>query len=169
MSDNFVIKKGIRDNLDSVSKAAGTVYFCTDTGEIYIDTIEKGRILTSQQIWFGETLSQPERNNKDIPNINFIKKDGNILYVRFENGNTASNIHFTLGTDSIHVVADSNLKNISNNEIISFLYFNEWFYMLNRDYYTKTEINNLELITVEDIDTICGATIQDATTSEVTF
>ena len=47
MSDNFVIKKGIRDNLDSVSKVAGRVYFCTDTGEIYIDTIEKGRILTS--------------------------------------------------------------------------------------------------------------------------
>lgn len=47
MSNNFVIKKGIRDNLDSVSNAAGTVYFCIDTGEIYIDTIEKGRILTS--------------------------------------------------------------------------------------------------------------------------
>lgn len=34
-------------------------------------------------------------------------------------------------------------------------------------YYTKTEIENLELITVNDIDTICGATIQVA--SEVTF
>lgn len=28
------------------------------------------------------------------------------------------------------------------------------------DYYTKTEIDNMELITVEDIDAICGATIQ---------
>ena len=35
------------------------------------------------------------------------------------------------------------------------------------NYYTKTEIDNLELITVEDIDTICGATIQLA--SEVEF
>lgn len=37
------------------------------------------------------------------------------------------------------------------------------------NYYTKTEIENLELITVEDIDTICGQTIQVATASEVTF
>lgn len=35
------------------------------------------------------------------------------------------------------------------------------------NYYTKTEIDNLELITVKDIDTICGATIQSA--SEVMF
>lgn len=35
--------------------------------------------------------------------------------------------------------------------------------------YTKTEIDNLELITVADIDAICGATIQVATASEVTF
>jgi hypothetical protein len=37
------------------------------------------------------------------------------------------------------------------------------------NYYTKTEIDNLELITVDDIDVICGATIQVATASEVTF
>lgn len=203
MSDNFVIKKGIKDNLDRESKAAGTVYFCTDTGEIYIDTIEKGRILASQQIWFGETQSLKEQNSKDIRNINFIKKDGNILYVRFKDGNIAPNIRFVLDMDLIPVIADSNLENISNNEIISFLYFNEQFYMLNREvattdkygvtrlsdeidsdssyhaatsnavkqvydfaknalpnYYTKTEINNLELITVEDIDTICGTSIQ---------
>lgn len=35
--------------------------------------------------------------------------------------------------------------------------------------YTKTEIDNLELITLADIDAICGTTIQDASTSEVTF
>ena len=33
------------------------------------------------------------------------------------------------------------------------------------NYYTKTEIDELELITVDDIDTICGTTI--ATVSEV--
>lgn len=39
------------------------------------------------------------------------------------------------------------------------------------DYYTKTEINNLELITTNDIDTICGTTIQmtNSDESEVTF
>ena len=40
------------------------------------------------------------------------------------------------------------------------------------NYYNKTEIDNLELITVDDIDTICSATIQVATASaasEVTF
>lgn len=37
------------------------------------------------------------------------------------------------------------------------------------DYYTKSEIDNMELITIEDIDTICGATIQVASLSEVTF
>lgn len=215
MSDNFVIKKGIRDDLKEVPNAAGTVYFCTDTGEIYIDTAEKGRILTSQQIWFGEISTLAGYNSKDIRNINFIKKNGNILYVRFEHGNIAPNIRFILDTDSpsIPVVADSNfLGNISNNEIISFLYFDERFYILNREiattdkygvtklsdeidndssdyaatskavkqvydfaenallnYYTKTEINDLELITEADIDAICGATIQDATTSEVTF
>lgn len=36
-------------------------------------------------------------------------------------------------------------------------------------YYTKTEINNMEFITVDDIDTLCGATIQVASASEVTF
>ena len=36
-------------------------------------------------------------------------------------------------------------------------------------YYTQTEIDNLELITADDIDTICGTIIQDATASEVTF
>ena len=34
-------------------------------------------------------------------------------------------------------------------------------------YYTKEEIQNLELITVEDIDSICGSNIVSA--SEVTF
>lgn len=34
-------------------------------------------------------------------------------------------------------------------------------------YYTKTEIDEYELITTDDIDTICGSTIQSA--SEVTF
>lgn len=37
------------------------------------------------------------------------------------------------------------------------------------NYYTKDELENLELITTDDIDGICGATIQVATTSEVTF
>lgn len=37
-------------------------------------------------------------------------------------------------------------------------------------YYTKLEIDNLELITVDDIDTICGASIQAATlNNEVRF
>lgn len=36
-------------------------------------------------------------------------------------------------------------------------------------YATKTELDNLELITVEDIDTICNTIIQTATASEVTF
>lgn len=35
--------------------------------------------------------------------------------------------------------------------------------------YTKSEIDSLELITVADIDTICGTTYQDTTLSEVTF
>lgn len=34
-------------------------------------------------------------------------------------------------------------------------------------YYTKTEIDDMEFVTVEDIDTICGATIQSA--NNVTF
>lgn len=38
------------------------------------------------------------------------------------------------------------------------------------NYYTKTEIDNLELITVDDIDAICGTVIQVVnSTSEVTF
>lgn len=37
------------------------------------------------------------------------------------------------------------------------------------NYYTKNEIDNLELITLEDIDAICGTTIQIASTSGVTF
>lgn len=39
----------------------------------------------------------------------------------------------------------------------------------NDSYYTKTEIDGIELITVDDIDTICGANIQFANLSEVTF
>lgn len=35
--------------------------------------------------------------------------------------------------------------------------------------YSKTEIDSMELITVDDIDAICGTTIQVATASEVTF
>jgi hypothetical protein len=53
--------------------------------------------------------------------------------VRFKDGNIAPNIRFVLDMDLIPVVADSNLENISNNEIISLLYFNEQFYMLNRE------------------------------------
>lgn len=37
------------------------------------------------------------------------------------------------------------------------------------NYYTKLQIDNYEFITVDDIDAICGATIQVATASEVTF
>lgn len=36
-------------------------------------------------------------------------------------------------------------------------------------YYTKTEINNFELITTDDIDAICGSVIQMATANEVAF
>lgn len=36
-------------------------------------------------------------------------------------------------------------------------------------YYTKTETDNLELITVDDIDAICGSSIVAASLSEVTF
>lgn len=35
--------------------------------------------------------------------------------------------------------------------------------------YSQSEIDNMELITVNDIDAICGTTIQVATASEVTF
>ena len=35
------------------------------------------------------------------------------------------------------------------------------------NYYTKTEIDDLELITIDDIDTICGANIVNG--SEVTY
>lgn len=37
------------------------------------------------------------------------------------------------------------------------------------NYYTKTQIDNLELITVDDIDAICGTVAQIATLSEVAF
>ena len=37
------------------------------------------------------------------------------------------------------------------------------------NYYTNSQIDNYEFITVEDIDAICGATILDTTKSEVTF
>lgn len=37
------------------------------------------------------------------------------------------------------------------------------------DAYTKVEIDNLQLITVADIDAICGATIQNTSISEVKF
>lgn len=37
------------------------------------------------------------------------------------------------------------------------------------NYYTKEEIDNLELITVDDIDTICGASIQIASAKGVVF
>lgn len=37
------------------------------------------------------------------------------------------------------------------------------------NYYTKSQIDNYELITTSDIDAICGTTIQDTTASEVTF
>ena len=37
------------------------------------------------------------------------------------------------------------------------------------EYYTKEQIEAMEFITVADIDTICGANIQVATTSEVKF
>lgn len=35
--------------------------------------------------------------------------------------------------------------------------------------YTKTEIDNMEFITTDDIDAICGTDIQAATASEVSF
>jgi hypothetical protein len=37
------------------------------------------------------------------------------------------------------------------------------------NYYTKEEIDSCELITVNDIDTICGGSIQYASINEVTF
>lgn len=37
------------------------------------------------------------------------------------------------------------------------------------NFYTKSQVDNMELISMDDIDTICGATIQVASLSEVTF
>ena len=55
----------------------------------------------------------------------------------------------------------SNIQTQLNNKVASSTLSN---------YYTKTEIDNLELITVDDIDTICGTIIQVVnSTSEVTF
>ena len=39
----------------------------------------------------------------------------------------------------------------------------------NDAYYTEEEIDNMEFITINDIDTICGATIQYASVEGVTF
>ena len=36
-------------------------------------------------------------------------------------------------------------------------------------YYTESEIDNMEFITINDIDTICGQSIQITNASEVTF
>lgn len=37
------------------------------------------------------------------------------------------------------------------------------------NYYTKAEIDEMEFITTDDIDTICGTTIEDVSINEVTF
>jgi hypothetical protein len=52
-----------------------------------------------------------------------------------------------------------NAKEYTNNSITTAL----------GNYYTKSEIENLKLITVDDIDAICGTIMQVATASEVMF
>lgn len=60
--------------------------------------------------------------------------------------------------DAVPISRTINGKSLSENIILSASDINT---------YSKTEIDNLELITVADIDMICGATIRMA--SEVTF
>lgn len=68
------------------------------------------------------------------------------------------------------VTVDSELSETSTNPVQNKVVtgkFNELSQKLASDYYTQTQIDAMEFITVEDIDTIWGTTIQMA--SEVTF
>lgn len=99
----------------------------------------------------------------------------------------ASLVHKHKLEDIEDYVVDSTLSSTSTNPVQNKI-LNEQFVTINdtlnsqadviankidnttlNNYYTKTEVDNLELITVNEIDTICGNSIKIASAEGVTF
>lgn len=96
-------------------------------------------------------------------------KDSNYDYERAKIGDGQTNVNnlpfivdtSTLPEDIVRIslltqIEEDLYEAISNNSIEDKKYIDN----LLKDYYTKTEIDNYELITVDDIDTICGVDIE---------
>lgn len=111
----------------------GWAYFCTDTGEFYIDYADANGVLHRKPI-----------------NADEAKK-----IAGYDIATVLNNSEFEIPTSSAVFGSLSGKADTSHDH--------------NDIYYTKAEVENLELITTDDIDEICGAIIQMANASGVTF
>ena len=111
----------------------GWAYFCTDTGEFFIDFADENGNLHRKQV-----------NAEEARRI-----------VGYDIGTVLNNSEAEIPTSSAVFGALSGKADTSHDH--------------NEIYYTKAEVEALELITTDDIDEICGTMIQIANASGVTF
>lgn len=182
--------RGKRSDLDSVEKHDGWIYFTTDDGSLFFDYVDADGNLQRKQI----TAKEAEKilgydiatilssSDAEIPTSKAVLDI--IDTVKFDLSNTAAVVLAEAQVDasnkSVVVLAEAQKSVTAEKERaegveealgdrIDTLEADYSTHTHNDIYYTKTEIDNLELITVADIDAICGTTIQVATVSEVTF
>lgn len=129
----------------------------------------------------------------DLPNdVGYITKDENTTYTLTKAENTitltgSDGSQYSIIDDDTKIAVDNELSSTSNNPVQNKVINTELNVIKGtldtqanliaskidnnalNNYYTKTEVDNLELITVEDIDIICGTTIQIASADEVEF
>ena len=130
--------------------------YCLTDGTHYIDyNID----VTNSNTWSGWIL-QPSFNDLEeyIKSLSDLGITATVTELNYVDGVT-SNIQTQLN-NKVPTSRTVNGKALSANITLS---------ASDVSAYSKTEINNMAFITVDDIDAICGTTIQVATASEVTF
>ena len=171
-------------NVVGATNATTNTTTALTNGNVYLNSVENGVVTSTHKIsGSGATTVTTDANG----NIIISSNDDNTTYNAAGSslGLVKSGGDVTISSGVITVNDDSHNHTISNIDNLQSsldakvstsrtvngkaLSANITLTASDVNAYSKTEIDNLELITIQDIDTICGSTIQVATVSEVTF
>lgn len=126
------------------------------TGDVVLTAADVGALPDStvvgdqQNVWFGTSASLSGASTKDVVlvgNKPFSYNNGDVLFVNFTNGNTASGPMLRIGTDVARPVTPTTSYFWSNNETVTFVFNNNIWYMVDAgvastSYYGATKLSS---------------------------